>query len=67
MNPDFVKLADAFGVASARAESPQAMRAALERALADGRPWLIEIKMPRGSEADPWRFIQPPLPPAASA
>lgn len=67
VNPDFVKLADAFGVASARADSPQGMRAALERALADGRPWLIEIKMPRGSEADPWRFIQPPIPPAASA
>ncbi|MGB6452480.1 MAG: thiamine pyrophosphate-dependent enzyme, partial [Steroidobacteraceae bacterium] len=67
VNPDFVKLADAFGVASARVDSPRGMRAALERALADGQPWLIEVKMPRGSEADPWRFIQPPLPPAPSA
>ncbi len=65
VNPDFVKLAEAFGVASERVAAPPALRAALERALADGRPWLIEIKVPRGSEADPWRFIQPPLPPGA--
>lgn len=62
VNPDFVKLADAFGVSSARVDSPQSLRAPLARALADERPWLIEIKVPRGSEADPWRFIQPPLP-----
>ena len=61
-NPDFVRLAESFGVASARVDSPEAMRPALERALADGKPWLIDIEVPRGSEADPWRFIHPPLP-----
>lgn len=61
-NPDFVRLAESFGVASARVHSPEAMRPVLERALADGRPWLIDIEVPRGSEADPWRFIHPPLP-----
>jgi acetolactate synthase I/II/III large subunit len=66
VNPDFVRLAESFGVSAGRVESPQGMRAALERALSDGRPWLIEIKLPRGSEADPWRFIHPPMP-AASA
>lgn len=62
LNPDFVKLADAFGVSGARVESPQGLRPVLERALADGHPWLIEVKLPRGSEADPWRFIHPPRP-----
>ncbi len=66
VNPDFQKLAEAFGVSSARVATPQSMRAALERALSDGRPWLIEIPTPRGSEADPWRFIQPPIPPGVA-
>jgi len=61
-NPDFVRLAESFGVANARVDSPEALRPVLERALADGGPWLIEVKVPRGSEADPWRFIHPPLP-----
>ena len=61
-NPDFMKLAEAFGVAGARVHSPEALGRALERALADARPALIEIPVPRGSEADPWRFIHPPPP-----
>ncbi|MGH8150727.1 MAG: thiamine pyrophosphate-dependent enzyme [Steroidobacteraceae bacterium] len=67
VNPDFVKLAESFGVAGTRVESPQRLRAALERALTDGRPALIEVKVPRGSEADPWRFIHPPPPRAQPA
>jgi len=66
-NPDFVRLGESFGVASARVESPAAMQSLLERALADGRPWLIEIKVPRASEADPWRFIHPPMPDGVEA
>jgi acetolactate synthase I/II/III large subunit len=62
VNPDFMKLAEAFGVAGARVDSPPALERALERALGDGRPWLIEVRVPRGSEADPWRFIHPPPP-----
>lgn len=61
-NPDFVRLAESFGVRGARVDSPAAMKPVLERALADGHPWLIEIKVPRGSEADPWRFIHPAAP-----
>jgi acetolactate synthase-1/2/3 large subunit len=66
-NPDFLRLAESFGAAGARVDSPQALRPALERALSDGRPWLIEIKVPRGSESDPWRFIHPPIPSGVSA
>jgi acetolactate synthase I/II/III large subunit len=62
MNPDFVRLAEAFGVDAARIDSPERLRPALERALASQRPWLIEIPVPRGSEADPWRFIHPAKP-----
>jgi acetolactate synthase I/II/III large subunit len=62
VNPDFMKLAEAFGVGGIRVHSPQALRGALDRALAEGGPWLIEIPVPRGSEADPWRFLIPPPP-----
>jgi acetolactate synthase-1/2/3 large subunit len=66
VNPDFMQLAAAFGVGGARVESPAALRLALEQALGDSRPWLIEIKVPRDAESDPWRFIHPPPPPEAT-
>jgi acetolactate synthase I/II/III large subunit len=62
VNPDFVKLAHAFGVEGLRVSSPETLRPALERALAADRPCLIEVVTPRDSEADPWRFIHPPIP-----
>jgi acetolactate synthase-1/2/3 large subunit len=62
VNPDFMQLAAAFGVGGARVESPAGLRLALEQALGDSRPWLIEIKVPRDAESDPWRFIHPPPP-----
>jgi acetolactate synthase-1/2/3 large subunit len=54
-NPDFVKLGEAFGVHSARVE-PQALGAAVRRALAAGGVWLIEIPFaPQGSaNIVPW-------------
>ena len=42
VNPDFVKLAEAFGVASVRAQ-PVEIRSAVRRALETGGTWLIEI------------------------
>jgi acetolactate synthase-1/2/3 large subunit len=61
-NPDFLKLADAFGVHGDRVTSPQALRLSLSRALELGGPALIEIPVPRDSESDPWRFLQPKIP-----
>jgi acetolactate synthase-1/2/3 large subunit len=61
-NPDFLKLADAFGVRAERVASPDALRVSLARALAAGGPWLIEVPVPRDSESDPWRFLQPQKP-----
>ena len=38
------------------------MRPALERALGADCPVLIEVKVPRGADSDPWRIIQPTFP-----
>jgi acetolactate synthase-1/2/3 large subunit len=59
VNPDFVKLAESFGVSAARVKSPKTFRAALEKALAHGGPYLIDIEVPRDSEVSPWAFIHP--------
>ena len=56
--PDFVKLAESFSVGATRVTSPDAFRPALERALADGGPYLIDIEVPTDSEASPWTFIR---------
>jgi acetolactate synthase I/II/III large subunit len=42
-NPDFVKLAESFGVDGFRARSPEELRDALRQALEGGRPSLIEV------------------------
>jgi acetolactate synthase I/II/III large subunit len=60
VNPDFVRLAEAFGVAAARAPSPPLLRTALERALTAGGPWLIEVPLAPDEEKSPWPFIHPP-------
>ncbi|MCD0423455.1 thiamine pyrophosphate-dependent enzyme [Rubrivivax sp. JA1024] len=62
VNPDFVKLAESFGVGATRVTSPDHFRPALEKALAAGGPQLIAIDVPRDSEASPWPFIHPAKP-----
>ncbi|MGY8679733.1 thiamine pyrophosphate-dependent enzyme [Bradyrhizobium sp. UFLA05-153] len=62
VNPDFVKLAESFGVAAARVTSPDYFEAALEKALVHGGPYLLSIEVPRDSEVSPWAFIHPPKP-----
>ncbi len=62
VNPDFVKLAESFGVAAARVTSPDTFRSALEKALAHGGPCLIDIEVPKDSETSPWTFIHPAKP-----
>jgi acetolactate synthase-1/2/3 large subunit len=62
VNPDFVKLADSFGAGAARVTSPDGFKPALEQALADGRPYVIVIEVPRDSESNPWPFIMPGRP-----
>ena len=54
-NPDFVRLGESFGLAAERADDPDELRQALERALARNEPALIEVKV--GEPARPWRRI----------
>jgi acetolactate synthase-1/2/3 large subunit len=57
-NPDFVCLADSFGLFPQKATSPDQLRAALERALAREEPALIEVKV--GEMPGPWPYIMLP-------
>jgi acetolactate synthase-1/2/3 large subunit len=62
VNPDFVKLAESFGVGAGRVTSPDQFRAVLEKALANDGPYLIDVEVPRDSETTPWTFIHPAKP-----
>ncbi|MCP4620103.1 MAG: hypothetical protein GY844_27150 [Bradyrhizobium sp.] len=62
VNPDFVKLAESFGAGAARVTSPDQFRPALEKALADGGPYVLAVEVPTDSEASPWEFIHPAKP-----
>jgi acetolactate synthase-1/2/3 large subunit len=57
-NPDFMKLADSFGIGGHRVSSPQALRRALEQSLAANAPAIIEV--PVGDMPSPWQFIDMP-------
>ncbi|MBP0047349.1 hypothetical protein H9C73_01255 [Marinobacterium sp. AK62] len=57
--PDFVKLAESFGVQAYRVDSPQALKPVLEKCIALDEPCLIEIQSERGLESSPWPFIHP--------
>ena len=59
VNPDFVKLAESFGAAGWRAQSPAQLRRCLERGFATKGPVLIEVPVPQGSEASPWKYLTP--------
>jgi acetolactate synthase-1/2/3 large subunit len=56
-NPDFIRLAESFGVAARRVEQPRELQIALEQELAAARPSLIEVALPPGAEASPWPYI----------
>jgi acetolactate synthase-1/2/3 large subunit len=54
-NPDFAKLAEAFGVRSARISTPAELEAVLPRAISSREPWLIEAQV--GDMASPWHLV----------
>jgi acetolactate synthase-1/2/3 large subunit len=58
-NPDFVALAQAFGVTAMLARDPAELHDALTAALALNAPVVIEVPVPRGSDTSPWPFIHP--------
>ena len=57
-NPDFVKLAESFGIAGHRVTGPEPFRRVLEASLAKNEPALIEV--PCGDMPNPWAFIDMP-------
>ena len=59
VNPDFVRLAESFGIAGHRARSPAELRRVLEQAFAADAPVLIEVPIERGAESSPWEFLTP--------
>jgi acetolactate synthase-1/2/3 large subunit len=61
-NPDFVKLADSFGMAGHRVSTPEQLRRALDRALGAAAPVLIEVVVDRQGEVSPWEFLMPQPP-----
>ncbi|MGS2722211.1 thiamine pyrophosphate-dependent enzyme [Porticoccus sp. GXU_MW_L64] len=60
-NPDYVRLAESFGVAGYRVTSPAELKPVLERAISDNKPALIDVVVPTGSETSPWKFIHPQM------
>ena len=59
INPDFMKLADSFGIEAARVSSPGALKPVLAQAIEGDRPVLIEVVIEQGCEVSPWEFILP--------
>lgn len=57
-NPDFVKLAESFGVAAFRARTADELQAALEQAFALDAPALVHV--PCGEMPSPWDMILMP-------
>ena len=57
-NPDFLRLAESFGALGLRADTPDALRGALEKGLAADRPTVIEV--PASQMPDPWGFLRLP-------
>jgi acetolactate synthase-1/2/3 large subunit len=57
-NPDFVRLAESFGVNGHRTTTPEGLRQALEKSLASREPSLIEV--PVGEMPNPWPFLDLP-------
>lgn len=55
VNPDFVRLAESFGMRGERVTTPEALRPALKAAIAANAPALIEI--PVGEFPDPWSYF----------
>jgi acetolactate synthase-1/2/3 large subunit len=54
-NPDFVKMAESFGVEGMRAHSPAELKTTIEKAFARKAPVLIEA--PVGQMPDPWKHV----------
>jgi acetolactate synthase-1/2/3 large subunit len=57
-SPDFVKMAESFGISASRVTSPDALTSELRRAIAADEATLIEV--PIGDVPSPWKYVQLP-------
>jgi len=57
-NPDFVKLAESFGLDAVRVKSADELGTAISRGISKGGPMLIDC--PVGQLPDPWPLVQVP-------
>ncbi len=60
-SPDFIKLADAYGLPGERCSTPGELRAALERALHSGGPYLLECAIDKDAMVHPMISAGTPL------
>ena len=58
-NPDFTKLAELYGIAGHKADSPATLKPVLEKALASDGPAIIEVAVTERMPT-PWKFIMMP-------
>lgn len=58
-NPDFVKLAESFGVTGWRARSPAELGRLAKKAIDLDRPVLIHVPVDRTAEVSPWKYLMP--------
>ncbi len=56
-NPDFMQLAQSFGIRGLRAQGPQGLQEALAIAFAGDGPTLIEVPVQIGDMASPWPHV----------
>ncbi len=56
-NPDFIALAESFGAKGYRVDSPAALRPALQQAIQEDVPALIEVVVEPDSEVSPWELL----------
>ena len=56
-NPSYTGLAESYGIAGYRADSPNSLRPLLEKTLANNLPALIEVSLELKDEVSPWPFI----------
>ena len=62
VNPDFVRMAEAFGAKGVSVNSPEALAAAVEEGFGEDGPVLIVVPVEPGSESSPWPLYHPAPP-----
>ena len=57
VNPDFMLLAESFGVTGYKVSTPEGLKPVLAKAIDDNKPVLIEVAIETGLETAAWEFI----------